>query len=364
MINDIQETRLRELFRDMVDIYSPTGKEGQITEYLSGYLHEKGLPVTLREVSEGRRNVEVLCGDGPPEIAFIGHIDTVPAFDIERFEFEERNGQIYGLGSADMKGGCAAMIEAFVSVRENGKLPENTAMFLVVGEEEAGDGTAALLEAMRFPWAVVAEPTDLSPCLGHYGYLEMLVRAFGRRRHASMAGREHNAIFHLLRMLLRLGGMMEVEYPEAVMNIRSVHSSEAGFAVPGSCETWVDFHIKPSEDTNHLAELLRIVADECLSIGSVTSYEVDFPTLAPGYRLPEEGRLYELLKQAYANRDMPWRPGTFKSHSDANLLRQADCRPVILGPGQLARAHTRDEAISFEQVATAARLYREMLMMA
>lgn len=362
MPHDIHPDRLLTLFQEMVNIYSPTGKEGQITEFLAGYLHEQGLPVTLREVSDGRRNIEVLPGGAPVEIAFIGHIDTVPAFDIDDYEFEEADGQIYGLGTADMKGGCAAMIEAFISVYQSAALPNKVGLFLVVGEEESGDGTAAMLEAMRFPWAIVAEPTELIPCLGHYGYVEMLVRAFGRRRHASQAGREQNAIFHLLRMLLRLGAMLEVEYPEAVMNIRSVHSSEAGFAVPGSCEAWVDMHIKPSEQTARFAAQLRTLADECLSAGAVTEYEVQFPTLASGYQLAEEGNLCELLKRAYASMKWPWHPGTFKSHSDANLLRQAGCRPVILGPGSLARAHTRDEAIVFDQVCDAARLYRQILL--
>lgn len=362
MPDRIQEDRLREVLRDMVNIYSPTGKEGQITEYLAGYLHECGLPVTLREVTEGRRNVEVLFGGGPPEIAFIGHIDTVPAFDIEDYEYEEQDGQVFGLGTADMKGGCAAMIEAFVSVCRSGQCPENAALFLVVGEEEYGDGTAALLEAMSFPWAIVAEPTNLVPCLGHYGYLEMLVRAFGRRRHASMAGREYNAIFHMLRMLLRVGGMLEAEYPEAVMNIRSVHSSEAGFAVPGSCEAWLDLHFKPSQEVEVISQKLKELVEECLSGNAVTAHEIEFPTLASGYQIEEDNVLCNILKQAYQQQNMPWQPGAFQSHSDANLLREAGCSPVILGPGLLAKAHTRDEAISMDQVIAASELYRQILI--
>lgn len=361
MTGDIRTDRLRELFRDMVDIYSPSGKETQITEFLAGWLHEHDLPVTLREVSDGRRNVEVVFGPGAPEIAFIGHVDTVPAFDIEHYEFEERGGRIYGLGAADMKGGCAAMIEAFVAALESGRRPKNVGLFLVVGEEESGDGTAALLEAMSPPWAIVAEPTGLVPCLGHYGYIEMLVQAFGRRRHASMAGREQNAVFHLLRMLLRLGGLLDAEYPEAVMNIRSVHSSEAGFAVPGSGEAWVDLHIEPDQDAGTFADRLRALADECLSPAAVTRYEIEFPTLAAGYRLDDDGPLCDRLRQAYRRLGLAWNPGTFKSHSDANLLRQAGCKPVILGPGQLARAHTRDESIAFDQITKAARLYRQLL---
>ena len=361
MLPTIRIDRLRTLLRDMVDIYSPTGKEVQITEFLAGYLREHGLPVTLREVSDGRCNVEVFFGDGPPEFAFIGHIDTVPAFDIEDYGYAEIDGQVYGLGTADMKGGCAALIEAFIAICETGHCPQNTGLFLVVGEEESGDGTAALTEAMSFPWAIVAEPTDLVPCLGHYGYLEMLVQAFGRRRHASMAGREYNAIFHLLRMLMSLGEFLEASHPAVVMNIRSFHSSEAGFAVPGSCETWVDLHLQPTQDIQQFADQLKILADECLSGTAVTNYEVLFPTLASGYQLDEDDPLFDSLKQAYKDQNIFWEPGTFMSHSDANMLRQAGCSPIILGPGQLARAHTRDEAVSLDQVYKAARLYAALL---
>ncbi len=53
--------------------------------------------------------------------------------------------------------------------------------------------------------------------------------------------------------------------------------------------------------------------------------------------------------------------GSFHSHSDANLLWNVNCKPIILGPGQLAKAHTRDESISWEEVNRAARLYHELL---
>ncbi|HDS83989.1 MAG TPA: M20 family peptidase [Phycisphaerales bacterium] len=357
----INRARLKTLVQEMVDIYSPSGKEEELTEFLAGYLYENDLPVTQREVSEGRRNIEVVFSDARPEVAFIGHIDTVPAFDIERYEYREKRGHIYGLGTADMKAGCAAMIEAFVSYVQNGGQPERAALFLVVGEEESGDGTTALLEARSFPWAIVGEPTELMPCLAHYGYIEMLVRASGTRRHASMAGREYNAIMAMLRMLLRLGGLLEADHPEAILNIRDIHSSESGFAVPGSCEAGVDVHIPPAANAHRFAQKLEAVAAECLTGGSVTDYSVQFPVIAKGYRLKESGLLPELLENAYARQKMDWQPESFKSHSDANLLREAGCKPIILGPGQLTKAHTRDESVPFRQVVAAAQLYLEVL---
>lgn len=358
---NIQDSRLKDLFRDMVDIYSPSGKEEEVVAFLADWLGRAGFPVTLREVTEGRHNIEVLWPDAQPDVAFFGHIDTVAAFDIERYEFDEREGLIYGLGTADMKGGCAALIEAFLSYVESGNDPQRAGLFLVVGEEETGDGTAALLDDWRYPWAIVAEPTNLVPCLTHYSYVEMLVRAFGTRRHAAQAGQEYNAIFSMLRMLLRLAEWTEEKYPEAILNIRDLHSSESGFAVPDRCAAWVDLHLPPRAPLPDLSEGLEKLVQDSLTGSAVTHYEMGFPTLAKGYELPDEGLLPELLAAAYRDLDMAFIPGKFHSHSDANLLWNVGCKPVILGPGQLARAHTRDESISFEQVARAARLYLAIL---
>ncbi len=360
--HDINSRRLKTLFRDMLDIYSPSGKEEEITELLAGYLHEKGLPVTLREVSDGRRNVEVVFSDAKPDIAFIGHIDTVPAFDIEEYGFEESGGIVSGLGAADMKGGCAAMIEAFVAMVEAGHQTDRAGLFLVVGEEESGDGTAALLKSRTFPWAIVAEPTNLMPCLSHYGYMEMLVRAFGTRRHASIACREYNAIFGMLNMLLTLGKVFEEKHRDAVLNIRDIHSSEAGFAVPGCCEAWVDLHIPPTADPAAFSKHLEDIVNDSLKGSAATGYDIEFPILAKGYGLTERGLVPKLLRGVYENLGLDWQPGAFESHSDANLLWQAGCKPVILGPGQLAKAHTSDESVEFAQVVTAAKIYRELLM--
>lgn len=357
----INAKRLKELFRDMVDIYSPSGKEEEITEFLAGYLHEKGLPVTLREVSDGRRNVEVVFSDTRPDIAFIGHIDTVPAFDIEQYGFDQYSGTVSGLGTADMKGGCAAMIEAFIGAVESEQSLESAGLFLVVGEEETGDGTAALLEARSFPWALVAEPTNLVPCLCHYGYMEMVVRAFGMRRHASKAGQEYNAILGMLNTLLALGERFKDAHRDAILNIRGIHSSESGFAVPASCEAWVDLHITPDVDPVLFSKELSNLVKTSLKGSSVTGYEMEFPILAKGYELAQRGLLPKLLKDTYKLLNIDFKPGAFESHSDANLLWQAGCKPVILGPGQLAKAHTSDESVELAQVEKAAQIYRQLL---
>jgi acetylornithine deacetylase len=67
------------------------------------------------------------------------------------------------------------------------------------------------------------------------------------------------------------------------------------------------------------------------------------------------------VKELYQRDKKEWRPGEFRSHSDANLLIDTGCSPLMLGPGELSLAHTIDESIDFEEVVRAAKLYLETL---
>jgi acetylornithine deacetylase len=353
--------RLHTLFRDMVDVYSPSGKEEELTDLLEERMQTGGLTVTRQPVDETRSNLLISSGAGTPDRLFLGHIDTVPAYDIEHYGFTEKNGLVYGLGTADMKSGCAAMIEAFMSAAEEGTLPDNVLLALVVGEEETGDGTQALLASHTFETALVAEPTNLQPCLEHYGYVELLVRAFGYRRHAAMSDRETNAIHAMLRFLIQLEDRVEKDEPQTVLNIRDLHSSESGFAVPDRCAAAIDLHIPPGTHALGYADKLRRFVEQALEKSRASKYEIDFPTLADGFKATAESSLPQELKKIFQILEKPWEPSAFRSHSDANLLRDAGCQPVILGPGLLSKAHTRDESVDFEQVCAAAEIFYRLL---
>lgn len=359
-MTSINEQRLQNLLADMVDIYSPSGKEQQLVSYISDYLIQNDLPVTLRPVTAGRQNIEVMLHP-EPDVAFLGHVDTVPAFDIEKYDSHIEDGWMHGLGTADMKSGCAAMIEAFITCHENQCLPEKAALFLVVGEEETGDGTSALLQSVKFPSAIVAEPTEFKPCFKHYGYVEMMLQAIGKRRHAAMAGREYNAILNLLQTLLSLTTLIEETHPQAVMNIRSVQSSESGFAVPGSAEAWLDLHMPPKTDLAQLQNQISETVVNCIDETAITDYKLEFPLIANGFEISEDSSLARLCKKSYERLNLNCQTQTFRSHSDANLLIEAGCAPVMLGPGRLSLAHTREEAVELSQVNLAASLYTQIL---
>src|SRR6185369_2765174 len=114
----INPGRLRKTFLEMLDIYTPSGKEEDIQLYLEEVLSKAGFSVKRQEVEEERYNLVVTMGQGEPRLYLVGHVDTVPAWDIDEFGPQEQDGLIRGLGSADMKGGCAAMLEAWLAMAE------------------------------------------------------------------------------------------------------------------------------------------------------------------------------------------------------------------------------------------------------
>ncbi len=357
----VHRRRLKSLLREMIDIYSPSGKEKEVVSFLEDYLRGNGLKVLRRTVEEDRDNLMVLPTNGDPELLFLGHVDTVAAFDYDQYKCEESGDEMTGLGSADMKGGCAAMLEAFTAFKEQADREVPAALALVVGEEESGDGTSALLEEYGFSWAVVAEPTNLIPCLSHYGYIEMELSTTGRRVHASLANQGQNAVRSMLHVLMGLTAHLDKSRKDVIYNIRDMNSSHAGFAVPDRCDVAIDLHLPPESPVGEIAAELEDVVSQALPPGVDLREVFDFCTLQGGYVLPDKGWLPDLLREAYTRHGLLWSPGAFPSHSDANLLWSEGIRPIILGPGRLEKAHTQDESVSFSQVVMAADLYLELL---
>jgi acetylornithine deacetylase len=355
---DVQPERLKNLLKDLVNIYSPSGKEGEVLKYAEEYLKSQDLPISKQEVDENRFNLIVL-----PEkidemaLCFVGHLDTITAHDLEDFGFREEGDTIFGLGTADMKAGCAAIIEAFTVLANKGGSFPPVGLALVVGEEEDSDGAKALVREFSFPWAVVGEPTNMVPCLGHYGYLEVLLRTRGKRAHSSMPELGHNAIETMLKLLLQLTAYIISSSHGLVYNIRQLSGFPGGFVVPDICEAYLDLHLLPNSRIDVLkAELEQLVEAAGEGIPYLDAY-LKFEETYSGYQISQERPLVKVLKEVYRKMSLPWEPQDFRSQSDGNVLWSAGVDPIILGPGRLETAHTAEESVSFYQVLQAAQLY-------
>jgi acetylornithine deacetylase len=296
-----------------------------------------------------------------PLLYLVGHVDTVPAWDLDECGPVQEDGIICGLGSADMKGGCAAMVEAWLAIAEVLEPAQrpSVGLLLVVGEEENGDGSATFLKYHRPSWVVIGEPTSLAANFAHFGYLEAGFVTRGLRSHSSLPELGHNAVESMLRVLLLLGNdpLFNRETSEIVYSIREMKSSQAGFVVPDRCETWIDLHLPPGHDPVTLQEAIRQIVAGADQLIPGLDLEVSFDFASPGYNLDTDNRLAEILRTVYPGLDLPIKMDAFRSHSDGNLFFAADVKPLILGPGSLETAHTPDERVDFKEVLQAAHIY-------
>jgi len=361
VLDRIDPARLRRTFLELLEIYSPSGKEEDIQLYLEELLCGAGFTVERQNVEEDRYNLRVTMGEGEAQLYLVGHVDTVPAWDLEELGPKEEGNLIRALGSADMKGGCAAMVEAWLALAEALEPWERPAvgLLLVVGEEENGDGSATFLASCHPPWVVIGEPTGLCACFAHYGYLEAGFVTNGLKSHSSLPELGHNAVESMLRVLLHLGNdsLFNRGQTEIVYSIRELHSSRHGFVVPDRCEAWIDLHLPPDRDPVLLMQSIREISATAYRYIPGLDLRVDFDFASSGYNLGTDHPVARQLEQIYATLGLHLKLDAFRSHSDGNLFFAAGSRPLILGPGALETAHTPDEQVAFDEVLAAARIY-------
>ena len=162
-----------ELFLEMLNIDSTSGKEAGFADFLAGKLEDQGRCVETFEVGDGTRNL--LVSWGTPKVVFCSHLDTVPPYIPPRIipdgpsvmssEVETSPDTIFhGRGTCDAKGQIFAMYEACKALEAKGC--SDFGLLLLAGEETGSFGAKAF-EAMPLKpfqtdeaWLIVGEPTD------------------------------------------------------------------------------------------------------------------------------------------------------------------------------------------------------------
>ena len=153
-----------ELVR-LVEIYSPSGEEGEILAYLKERLAALGLPVHEIPTPGGHENLVV--GAAEPDLVLTAHVDTVVPIWHWPGKAVVRDGVLFGLGASDDKAGVVAALLALLLAREQGTdldtLP--VAAVLTVDEEDYGTGSMAVADALQPRWVIALEATGLAPGL-------------------------------------------------------------------------------------------------------------------------------------------------------------------------------------------------------
>jgi len=201
---------------------SVTPEEGGALSFIEGVLKEAGFEVHRPVFSEpGTPDVENLYaryGTGKPYLLFAGHTDVVPPGDVSRwrhdpFRAEIEDGELYGRGAVDMKGGIACMMAAALDfIRENPDFGGSIG-FLITGDEEgpAINGTVKLLKwakgrGERFDHCILGEPTNPNQLgdmikIGRRGSLTGKIVVEGKQGHVAYPHLADNPIRGMLRLL-------------------------------------------------------------------------------------------------------------------------------------------------------------------
>jgi acetylornithine deacetylase len=131
---------------------------------------------------------------GNTRLVLSGHVDVVPAGDPatwagDPFSGEVRDGQLYGRGACDMKGGVASILAAVRALGATGALDRLQGELLVAfvpSEEDGGQGTLAAIRAgATGDMAVITEPSGLDIVVAHAGAITFRLTVPGRAAHAS-----------------------------------------------------------------------------------------------------------------------------------------------------------------------------------
>ena len=343
ILGQIDNEQLVELLTDAVEQYSPSYAEEPAMQVFAERLNACGirymrqpLPPGGGPVADARANLIIELGPQPSALMWVGHVDTVPLIDEEEQRMHREGDILHGLGSADMKSGCAAIVEAVIAVVRSGvELKRGLTIALVVGEEEYGDGSEALLEWRTAPLTVIGEPTGLVPCVDHYGYYECRLTVRGARAHAALPEMGASAIHAMLawmQQLMESGG--EVTHGLTI-NPREIRGGAGLFMVAQECEAAIDIHAPPGVDQTVIDQLIEAARD--LAQATHPRCELQFENLywATGYASAPDEPLLEPVHRAYQAAGLEWSPEAFRSHSDGSLFHQKGSVPVICGPGRL-----------------------------
>lgn len=371
ILAQIDEDEVVALLTDAVAQYSPSYAEEPAMEVFAARLAQAGISYLRQPVEtpggtkgDGRANLIVQVGPTPPALMWVGHVDTVPMIDEEEQALRQEGDILHGLGTADMKSGCAAIIEALIALVVSGvEFKRGLCVALVVGEEEYGDGSEALLREYTAPLVVIGEPTGLTPCISHYSYYECRLRARGTRAHAALPEVGASAIHAMLewmQQLLQVG--RDADFARKLfINPREIRGGADQFVVAEECEAAIDVHVPPGIDKAEIDAIIDEARTQALATHISCRLDYENVFWGPGYANAADHPVLVPLSESYQQLGLDWSPVAFRSHSDGSLFHQSGAVPVICGPGRLEVAHTRGEHVSLAEVKQAVRLYTTMI---
>ena len=341
--------------------------EGECARALASILDDWGFEVRLLDGVPGRPNVVGIIGPGDaPALMLNGHLDVVGVEGMihQPFNAEVRGDRIYGRGSADMKGGIAAMCAAAAlgTTRES---EHRILVAAVVDEEYESLGTRALLaDGITAEAAIVTEPTRLAICPAHRGFAWIDVALTGRAAHGSRYDIGIDAITHaglLLAELDRVEHSRDAAPRHPLLGRGSLHASKIQGGVgmstyPESCKLSIERRTLPGESVEMA---VREITDACAAVRSKEprfDARVSLSTAQLPSDVPVDSPIVQRLRGALERERVPVKIEGLSAWTDAALLNEAGIPAICFGPGDIALAHAAEEYVPIPEIESATRV--------
>lgn len=323
---------------------------------LAGWFRDLGFQVEVQPVPGTRNKFNMLAsiGSGPRGLLLTGHSDTVPYDDgrwtRDPFVLTEHDNKLYGLGTADMKGFFAFVLDSLRDI--DAATLKKPLYVLATADEEtsmAGASYFARSSQLRPDCAIIGEPTSLTPVRAHKGHLSNAVTVMGQSGHSSDPARGVNAIevmHEAISQLKLLRDSLQTRYhhpafviPYPTMNFGHIHGGDAANRICGCCELHMDIRPLPGLTLGDLEELMT----EALAPvserwpGRIMVSALHPPI--PGYECPLDAPLVQVVEKL-----LGVETEVVNYCTEAPFI-QALCPTLVLGPGSINQAHQPDEFI-------------------
>ena len=352
-----------ELYRELIATPSISATDIAIDQsnetlinLLAGWFRDIGFSVEVQPVPGTRHKFNMLArtGNGAGGLLLAGHTDTVP-FDDGRwtrdpFTLTEHDNKLYGLGTADMKGFFAFILDTLRDVDVT-KLEKPLYILATADEETTMAGAQYFSEntTIRPDCAIIGEPTSLKPVRAHKGHLSQSIRIQGQSGHSSDPARGVNAIELMHESITHLMGLrntLKERYhhdgfaiPYPTMNFGYINGGDAPNRICACCEMYMDIRPLPGLSLQDLEGLLN---DALAPVserwpGRVTIGELHPPI--PGYECPRNHQLVQVVEKLLGTETE-----VVNYCTEAPFI-QTLCPTLVLGPGSIDQAHQPDEYI-------------------
>ncbi|MAX98454.1 MAG: acetylornithine deacetylase [Oceanospirillaceae bacterium] len=330
--------------------------------------HTEVLPIAGEP---GKANMLATMGKGDGGLVLSGHTDTVPCnpdrWQSDPHKLTERDQRFYGLGTCDMKGFFALVLEAVADYRNaDFKQP---LMILATADEESAMSGARALAAQGIPkarYAVVGEPTSLVPVRAHKGIMMESIRLTGKAGHSSNPALGINALDAMLPVMAELQNFrleLAQNYQNAhfavqtpTMNFGCIHGGDNPNRICGACEMAFDLRTLPGMSNDQLREELQRRLTPIAEQNQVT---LEYTPLFPGVEPFETAQTSPLV--AAAERLTGHSAITVNYATEAPFLQNMGIETLVLGPGSIDQAHQPDEFLEHSQIDPCVSLIRRLI---